>query len=299
MKFDWRFLRGLRWCLAGTLCWTATSQVPNPSASDLIGRIARISAQQDQSVFSCGETEEDREEAATARLLTSMGASVLPKLEEVLASVQKQGRQSEFASSADLLLRTYAQIKGPSAYPLERSMLDDRKLAYLESAVDVTIALSFGLTSYRSLRSWTPGVGPKPYGICGPAEPWVALSQLIDAWVGNSRPLLEASLGPAARAALRSLLARRTWAELRAGRWRNSPMRSVGIGYRFGFKGEAQEKPTPPQADLETIFTDSAGGECGRHRIRFLQDKTTWRCMVDDSDLLGLLDLISACAATI
>jgi hypothetical protein len=284
----------------GALCWTAAGQVPNPSASDLIERLVRLEAQPEREfLFSCGENEEDREEVATAKSLASMGASALPKLEEALASVQKQGGQSEFASSAGLLLSIYARIEGPSAYPLERSMMDDRNLAYLEPALDVAIGLSFGLTSYRSFRPWTPRVGSKPGGVCGVPQPQRALNDVVDAWVGDSRALLEASLGPDARAPLRYLLAEKTWAEFRAEHWRNSPMPSVGIGYRFDVKGEAQGKPTPPQVEVETIFTNRAGTECGRHRIRFLRDNTTFRYVVDDSDLLRLLDLISACASNI
>ena len=48
----------------------------------------------------------------------------------------------------------------------------------------------------------------------------------------------------------------------------------------------------------ETLFTNSSGGECGRHRVKFRLIKQPQLVYpIDNSDLEDLLRLIASCAA--
>ena len=56
---------------------------------------------------------------------------------------------------------------------------------------------------------------------------------MIVAWEEDDRPLLEASLGPKAKASLRSLVEGRTWEGLRADLSGGSIDNDFALGYRF------------------------------------------------------------------
>ena len=132
------------------------------------------------------------------------------------------------------------------------------------------------------------------------------LDQFILAWERNDQQWVEASLGPNAKAALQSLLNGRTWAKMRAELWRGKSDGRVAVGYRFVDSGwwSEREQPLPINLDArkpanpETLFTNSSGGECGRHSVRFLDadegNHTIYR--VDNPDLGDLLHVISSCA---
>src|SRR6202040_607136 len=202
------------------------------------------------------------------------------------------------------------RIRGPEALPLTRRMLANPKLEFLQVALDQSSAVSLGITSYVSgIRE------PLPTLHCDRAdEPRDALDQLILAWERDDRPSLEASLGPAARAALRSLLAGRTWSVMRATLW-HGKTNSDAVGYRFDTPGRwaepdetlEEERPygdialTSGSPDLETRFKNRLGADCGRSLVRFVNVPVPRApgylgYLVDNSKLDDLLRLISHCA---
>jgi hypothetical protein len=177
----------------------------------------------------CGRIKEDR---ATARSLADIGASAVPAIEEAMDSVERQGDDSRFSFNSGWLVLAYARIRGSAALPLIRRMIGNPKLDFLQVALDQSAALSLDLTSYvSSVREPLPTLHCSRSG-----EPRDALDQLILGWERNDRGWLEASLGPAARAALKSLLMGRTWSMMRAALWRGKSD-GVAVGYRFDTAG--------------------------------------------------------------
>ncbi len=292
---------------------TATAEAQERSAADLIRFLTFRSDRPHKGnalmgLFTCGQTTADLE-AATS--LAKLGNSAIPEIERALEAIEKPGNRWKYGSQ--WLARAYAKIKGPAAYPRLRRMEGDPKLGLDRDNFDTAIALSFGLTSYVSdslprIRSFSCARGPEP------RDP---LNQLILGWETNDRRWLQASLGPSARAALNSLLAGRTWGEMRADLWRDKSGSGVAVGYRFEVPGrwsepdhtleeETGDVAAPimegPHFDLDTQFTNRSGGDCGRHSVKFIETPAGvgpghLMYLVDNSDIGDLLSLISACAA--
>jgi hypothetical protein len=120
-------------------------------------------------------------------------------------------------------------------------MIGNPKLASWTMALDSSMAVSFGLTSYVS------GIGmPVRIVTCSrPSEPRRALNQLILGWERNDRPWFEASLGPHARASFQLLLQGKTWARMREELWRGKSDDNVAVGYRFKDAGRWSDPEEP------------------------------------------------------
>jgi len=265
--------------------------------------------------FSCGQTQGDHEKVEAARSLAKLGALALPAVEGALAPYDSLGQPWEYIDSTGLLLSVYSDTKGAAAVPHLRAMLDNPHLAFMQSALDSSMAVALGITSYVSFRSWTV-VPTGPPGFCGGQEPRDALNLLLLAWEANSRGLLETSLGPDALAALSSLLNGTTWDAFRARLWRDTPS-AVAVGYRFDFpgmwsearmkvnleeqrlQGSAPEGLVSPQ--LSTVFKSSSGVDCGTRRVQFVSRSVgslgLQTYVVNSADIEGLLHLVAACAA--
>jgi hypothetical protein len=260
----------------------------------------------------CGSVDV-KEEQGAAKRLAEWGASALPDLEDAIDSIERTGQRSRFASGARWLLLAYAEINGPAAFPRFRRL--SKQQAFLDVALDQAAAVSLSITSYLS-----PQRVPTRRFLCRRQQPRDGLDQLIVAWQRDDRRLLEASLGPSARGALNSLLQGKTWEELRAALWKGEP--GEGIGYRFDTSGQwsqpegelkdqkREENPTPERSntDLDTLFKNGSGVDCGRHRVTFSSSPVSDESMsqiigpfstiylVDSSDLGDLLSLIASCA---
>lgn len=291
------------------------AQTQDQSPSDLIRFLTYQSDRPDKwgvvrGIFSCGAANgEAREDRAVARSLVRLGVLAIPDIEEALDSIERLGQQSKFATNSGWLLFAYARIEGSAAYPRLRRMIGKPELAFLQNGLDNSLALSLGLTSYVSASQV-----PMRISRCRRDEPRDALDQLILAWERNDRPWLEAILGPSARAALNTLLKGRTWEGMRAELWHGDSSADVAVGYRFEVPGPwsepeetlddraEHENATMSLAnpDLDTLFTDGAGGDCGRHRVKFLKTQVDGSAavtyLVDNSDLGDLLRSIASCA---
>jgi hypothetical protein len=317
MKVDRRKPLGFRSALlvvfvALLLARGGTGQTKQRSPGDLIRYLIYQSERPDREasllgLFSCGHVEEDR---AVAASLVKMGISAIPAIEEAIKSIDERGEQSEFAMNAVWLLDAYARIKGPAAQPRLRSLIGNPKLVFLQAGLGDSVALSLGLTSYVSEFKVPTNI----VDCSRPLEPRHALNQLILAWERNDRPWLEASLGPAARTAMESLLKGRSWASMRAQFWDTKTAGGGAVGYRFAIPGRWSEPeetleeeaengdltPSPLNPEIETLFSNASGGDCGRLRIRFLQTQAGGKrgplpYLVDNPDLGLLLRLIASC----
>jgi hypothetical protein len=173
--------------------------------------------------------------------------------------------------------------------------------------LDVPIALALGLTSYVSdsrpaVRSISCSRGP---------EPRDALDRLILGWERGDLGWLESSLEEVSRTRLHLLIKEYSWEGLQNHLW--SRRGAVAVGYRFAGGGRWSEPPITlgpgwqsedpangksDRFELDTIFLDSQGAECGRRRIQFARRmrSDTAVYLIDQVNVLDLLRLIASCA---
>jgi hypothetical protein len=194
--------------LASGLQGRGSSQAQQESPRDLVMFLTCQSDRPGKAPFlmgisSCGSATADY---SAAKSLARWGTAAIPDIEAALNSIEQHGESSEFALGAEWLLAAYAQIQGSAAYPRLRRMMRDPALGFLRIDLDGAAAISLGLTSYLS-SSREPA---RMFHCLRGPQPRDALDQLILAWQRDDRSWLEGSLGPAARAALDSLLKGRT-----------------------------------------------------------------------------------------
>jgi hypothetical protein len=211
------------------LIWDLTYQSDRP---DLHGTRHGV-----MGTFSCGWTAaEDEDNQALTDALVKYGGAAIPALEKALQSVQDHD-DSPYSLNAKWLMEAYARILGPDAHRRLDQMAGLPRLRYFAQALDHSMALAFGLTSYVS--SWRRmscscegrfsvdcnACSPEQqrpfslYLVCSthPPDPRIRpLDELILTWERGNRVLLEANLGPRAKASLEQLLAGKTWAQLRS-----------------------------------------------------------------------------------
>jgi hypothetical protein len=286
-------------------------QTKDVIASDLVKSLTKPTSLEMLGLSSCGSFTVDQ---GTARSLAKLGHSAVPEIEGALVSIEEHGEQSSVSFKSAWLLLAFARIQPPDRFPRLRRMLRNPKLGFLIPDIDRAIALSLTLTSYVSVSR-----SPTKVIHCDRSpEPRDALDQMILAWERNDRPLLEARLGPRARAAINLLLKQKnSWAGVRA---ELSPGRHPddgAIGYRFDISGhwsepdETLEEKLPwgdsavvseqREFSLLTFFKDSFGKDCGQYNVKFLKisagrSNGVASYLIDNSDLDKLLRLVESCA---
>jgi hypothetical protein len=300
--------------VAGLLSVANTSGQSRPqSPSDLVGYLSGESGSEwphSKRFNGCADPHEERE---AANSLVALGVSAIPDIESAFGHRRLLGQRRKPSYYSRWLFFAYARIKGPTAYSLLRSMIGNPAYSVLRRDLDNAVAIAFGLTSYMS------GVrAPGAFITCTVTEPRSTLDDLILAWERNDRSGLQAQLGPNARAALDALAAAQSWVELRTRLWRATPDTDVAVGYRFDISNgwskpwetldqtvtDARKFVTldqiPPDAELQTQFTDRVGHECGRRSIRFVRTEANFKTiyLVDDPNLEDILTMIAACATT-
>lgn len=264
-------LAGRGWCEA------------RQSAEDLIKFLTYQSGRPGKELLllaGCGLSGAGREDRRVETELIGLGASAVTPLEAAFDSLQAFGNESPFFPGHSWLMNAYAHIKGASACPRLWRMLSNPKTVSLESDLDSALAVALGLTSYVSDFSGMVSHAQP----CEVFEPRDALDNLI-------------------LACLR--------AEIRPGKRRGT----VALGYRFELPGHwslPRDRPEGTDAgiavhtgpgerslspEIDTVFKDSSGNDCGKHHIRFFTRPSFIRLyLVDDADLPGLVRLISSCA---
>jgi hypothetical protein len=304
--------------LLGAPSWlprrAAAGQAEERDPSRLIGHLTRKQIREGATNNPCGEILSlSREDRSAANSLVGLGAKAVPDIEVALDSVEARGSESPYADGAAWLALTYARIKGPAAYPRLMAMLANTRLDFLQNALDNATAVAFGITSYISRP-----LGPTSILDCRPAEPRDGLDQMILAWRNDDQVRFEASLGPAASAALKSLLAGRTWADFRAYLWHPRSSARPALGYRFRTQGAwsepeetlderlQQERQYPTleaNPKLDTLFKGGSGRDCGVYRIEFRgvpivnMPAPPLKYLVDNPNLGDLLRLIASCVS--
>jgi len=310
MKSRWRKLL----TLATLLVSNGASQPQDTSARGIINFLNYESDDRrgKPMLASCGITKADR---IAAIALARSGQSVLPDIQNELDLVQKLERP-ESKVGTGWLLEVFARLEGPRAFPRLLKMANTPQMAYWIEALDDSIALSIGLTSYVS--------GSRPpdtlVSCVRASEPRRALNQLILAWERSDQDNLEASLGPHAMSRLRQLLQGKTWGDLRAKLWQAQLGERTAVGYHFEIShrwaepeetlDETNEASIPfdhEKPEIPTRFTTSAGKDCGNHGLSFVKtpvdptrrskDEQSLPYLIDNSDVDSLLGLIASCAA--
>ena len=285
------------------------SQPREPSAANLTRRLlgpADVSHFWMRGTFTCGSLlAEAAEKRALAGALANMGSSAIPEVERAIDSIESSAKASEVNWNFAWLLYVYAKVRGSAVLPRLQEMMSNGNLEGMHYAIDASIALSLGLTSYidNSLVRGQP--------ICRPLGPRDALDQFILPWMRDERQLFERMLAHDAAVALDSLLSRTSWTEMRSELWPKEAGHSIAIGYKFDIPTPASDPPEtlsganddkfatlPANLEIETIFKDQRGVDCGRWRIRFLRNDSAAPYLVDNSDLGDVLHVISSCVAS-
>jgi hypothetical protein len=259
--------------------------------------------------FGCGGSTDDR--AAEASLV-KLGNAAVPELESALGSLEQNGRSSVFALNGGWLLLAYAEIKGLSARERLLELQGRPQLAFLRTSLRNAISISLSLTSYIS--SSTPS---EKIFRCRDGQPRDAMDQLILAWLRNDQQLFEASLSPRSEGALNVLEEREGWEGMRAQLWRPKRDDGFALGYRFSadpswslpdqkVEGDSSQNQLLQPAEnpaIETVFVNATGGDCSRREMKFIgirdnpaSQKTIY--LVDETDMEGVLRLLSSCAAS-
>ncbi len=289
---------------------SAAGQTKDQTASDLIRFLTYQNDRQEVTAGTCGDfIASALQDRAAARALVSLGSVALPYLETAIDSIETRGPDSEFHYNASWLLLAYAKIRGPAAFPRLREMCGDPNFSDVSVGADSSVALSLGLTSYVS--RWSEaidqgcGISDRRY-----PDPRYPMHNLILAWEKSDRAMLQATLGPNARVALHSLLNGRTWKAMRAQLWHAGNSAKLAVGYRFDVLGPwaqpfemlEDEKNLvgvryPKNPQLDTVFKDRLGKDCATYRVRFRSKDRSPNYLIDNSDIGGLLRVVSSCAA--
>jgi hypothetical protein len=288
-----------------TAVFCANGQSTDASSADLINLLTQPARLSESISFSCGRARADyQRNRRLADALVNNGVSALPDIERALDSIGHYGDKSKFAVNAQWLLEAYARIKGRSAFRRLHAMSDNPHFAFLQFALDNSVATSLALKSF--LPASQPLGVPRLCNLI--QEPRDTLDQFVVAWLRSDRQYLEATLGPNAKPALQSWIGERTWASVRAGMWRGRSGHNVAVGYRFETAGWWSEREQPLQVrldtrspvnpEVDTAFTNASGLECGRRRVKFVKSGgVRVSYLIVNSDPEDLLQLITSCAA--
>jgi hypothetical protein len=300
--------------LASLPVGTMNGQTESESPSALVRSLSkeRPKGQPIIAIFRCGLINGPLRERQTAGELVQLGRAALPGLERALDSVEKKGWQSDLYENARWLFFAYARILGSAAAPRLLRMRKNPKLADARRSIDDALALSLGLTSYVSGMD-----GPSPSLGCRGEQPRDALDQMVESLERGNLAGLQKVLGPDAREALDHALEARSWETLLGKTWSLQPDVDYALGFRFEMQGpwsEPEETLEQPREEykgpllaadkfsIETQFTDSAGKDCGRHKVDFLTAKAPPNLIqdiyrIDNADIESLLRTIGRCAA--
>jgi hypothetical protein len=276
------------------------------SASRLIEELSR--PRNGLGIFSCGLiANESAANQSRSLALVKLGPAALPPVRDALESIATLGDRSPFIRAWDELAHVYAKLQGPAAFPTLRSMADHQP-GY---GYDGAIALALGLTSYvDASREREQGTV-----ICRAVAPRYPLDRLILAWLQTDLPSLKAGLGPDGRAAMKRMLADRSWSAMLAAVSAEEVPDHPAVGYKFEVAGpwskaemnlDGSKPPRtvsnldfPTNPTIDTRFASRTGNDCGQLRIRFLLDRKDdgWKYLVDDANLEQILRVLSSCVA--
>jgi hypothetical protein len=295
---------------------SALTQSDAGAAYEIISRLTYQSGRKQpeslkMGTFTCGlALAEDREDRALTKSLARLGDSALPAVEDAFQSLEARGMESEVYWKARWLLLAYARIYRAGAYSRLRGMYGYGNPNQFSTAayVDDAVTLAFGLTSYVSAfraieESKIDELGVPTVHCDRGQQPKDTLDRFVLAWEVRNRKLLGETLGRNAKYALDQMPIG-VLAPL-------DP--SAAIGYRLLIEGAwsepdetLQELPAraiaasyPDNPVILVAFKNRRGADCGKFSVSFLSIREGPgfnSYLIDDSNLLGLLRLLSACA---
>lgn len=243
----------------------------------------------------CGIDQQGQEDQEAVSLLVALGDAARLKIELFLEGLDSSNLNPP--RNVSRLLFAYSRIAGPAAFPF-LWRLHGGNIPSLDRALDNSIALSLGLTSYVS-NSREPGL----VVLCREQQPRDALDQLLRSWQRGNREWLESALGPNARAGLTAAL------EDAEARPRTSEL--TAVGYRFAIDDPWSEPEwmledyrdiSAENPEITTQFTSHAGRDCGERKIRFTRvakgsPPAYLTYLVDNADIMDLLRFLGSCAS--
>jgi hypothetical protein len=259
-------------------------------------------------VFTCGSLgTETAKRRAVAAELAALGVAAIPEIETVLDSIERNGPKSPYFHSGAWLLYAYAKIEGPAGYPRLLRLARLPWLRDLQHAIQGSMALALGITSFISTRSVIVD------DLCRTPEPRDTTDRFVRAWLANDQAALEECLAPTARAWLQSLTQGRPWATVRAQYWPEPVNDNALVGFRFNLSmrwadpAETLRNPMtidisgdPIDPAIPTHFVDSTGRVCGKETLKFLTPAKSQAprtpFLIDNRNLDQIFRTLTSCA---
>jgi len=255
----------------------------------------------------------DRDLVDSAVELVRSGGAAIPWIQNELGSFQRAARRAPQALRAvPWLLYALARVQGPAAVSTLSRMLVDPRNRELSDGIDRAMAISLGLTSFRSsmhgavVRRFLPRSG----------LPQEALDQLLLAWLLDDQQAFEASLTESAKRSALNFPA--AWRTLRTPLVLSGSQPSLAaFGYRLRLPPGLTRDPgllLPPSGlnlhlpdpdanpEGQALFFQPTG-LCATIRVRFalVRDEQiapgvfNWHYLVDAGDLATILRSIQQC----
>lgn len=254
---------------------------------------------------SCGDDGRDRELAAALVGQGEAAAKVLAvALQEVL-----EGRRGTF--NLHWLTDAYATLKGAGSLPLLRRLAADGRFSAHTAALDCSMAISLGLSSWVTLS--LPAVSVIR---CQGAEPRDGLNQLILAWIHGDKGEVLAALGPNAAAGLETTIGHGTWARFRDELGAADEGSRAAIGYQLmelrpvvvpelrlpGRPDQPSRLDILGALESRVRFANELDADCATVRVEFVVlghlGGAPSRVLVNSRDLRDILRSISRCASS-
>jgi hypothetical protein len=262
------------------------------SVSEILRRLQDASVSR-RALLRCGTEWRDAEAARKIALeLVPLGVLGLPEIERALESYYDEGDSSEFANSAGWIALAYSQIRGASAVPRLKFLIENPKTARMHDKLSDAIANALGLSFY-----FEPNSEP-PFITCRAPEPRDALIDLLFAFQTQDASRLGEGIVPELRVTGESL-ARSAWGN-------GDGPKFNAVGLRLEIEGEwvrpaeGLDEFRPPKlpriADVMVKFSDAGGRQCGAARVDLRSPSLGERYLVNNENIAEMFSIISKCA---
>jgi hypothetical protein len=259
-----------------------------------------------------GYSAADRSAAAS---VVRLGKAATPRLEELLRSLETQGKLSPAAGRAFWLACVYGRIEGKDATGTLVRMLRNPSLSFLRAELEQATAIATGVTTFRALQegagSDPAGSAPRRFGF-RPELPQDTLDRFLAAWVTGNRSAMEKSLSRPALFSFRSFVGNQDFRRLRESMIREAGTDVVDVAFKLRLPPGLTRGPDPLSDETSFEFYPSVEGSatlfregeaCGTFAVRFLgrydasnrefSEVVTY--LLDNDDIGLLLRSVSRC----
>jgi hypothetical protein len=270
--------------------WLRAQSAGGP-ASEILHRLQEASISR-RVLIRCGTEWRDAEAARViARELVALGVAALPEIERALESYYDEGDSSEVASSAGWIALAYGQIRGASAAPKLKLLIENPRTARTRAKLCDAMARALGLSFYFEPKSEPPAI------TCRAPEPRDALIFLLFAFQTHDASRLGENLVPELGLTSEAL-ATVAWAD-------DGGQKFNAVGFRLEIEGEwvrpeGLDEFRPPKlpriADVAAKFSDARGKPCGEARLDLRARSLGERYLVNNENIAEIFSIISKCA---